>query len=199
MRLRTTRRFAFGSALAVAAAGLAMLGSASPAGASVAGTGAGTVSGTHTVSGAHTIGGALMIRRGGGGMTIVNVGSRLCLDVPDGSKKANLQVQLWTCNGSVQQEWTLIDPQPGSEWEIQNAASLLCLAPYQDGSADPVVQWGCDEADNYELWQIGDGSDYQITNNVLSNFYLCPQGCKGSNGDHIVFGGDCGDDLSMWS
>jgi Ricin-type beta-trefoil lectin domain-like len=199
MRLRTTRRFAFGSALAATAAGLAILAPASSAGASTTGanaTGA-SVTGAHTVRGAHSVGGGLMIRRGEGGFTIENEGSGLCLDIPDGSKKTNVAVQLWGCNGNLQQEWAFVNGEGDNEWEIQNVASKLCLAPYDDEPTSALVQWGCDASDNYELWDLGAGSWWQIRN-FVGGYVAYPAGCDATYGVWIYQGGDCGHDLTMW-
>lgn len=201
MRLRTTRGFAFGSALAVAAAGLAMLVPASSAGASTGASAAAAaahrVTAAHTVTAAHSAGGGLRIRRGEGGFTIENEGSKLCLDIPDGSKKTNVNVQLWGCNGNLQQEWAFVDPQGDNEYEIENVASKLCLAPYDDESTSSIVQWGCDPEDVYEIWDLGAGSWWQILNN-FGGYVAYPAGCDATYGVWIYQGGDCGHDLTMW-
>jgi len=62
-------------------------------------------------------------------MSIVNVGSGRCLDVPNGTSTPGTQMQIWDCVGNVQQHWTLnvISGTPGLTGTLRPAYGSGCL------------------------------------------------------------------------
>jgi Ricin-type beta-trefoil lectin domain-like len=195
MKQGTTRGFALGTALAMAAAGLAMLAPASAASASVRAPGS-----VRAPASVHAPATGLVLRPNAGGETIVDVGAgttdQKCLDQTGGVKQINIVTQLWSCNGRTQQEWTLT-PLAGG-YTIQNVKTGLCLAPYMNGAAasTPLIQYYCDGS-YWEIW-FWNGTQGIITNFNLGTA-LSPNNCSVANGTQIYLGDLCGRDLSTWS
>jgi hypothetical protein len=72
-----------------------------------------------------------------------------CLDVSGGSTADGAQVQLWTCNGSGAQRWTVTAAR-----DIVNPQANKCLDVTGNNSAD---------ATRLQIWTCGGGANQKWT------------------------------------
>ncbi|MGN9783115.1 ThuA domain-containing protein [Nonomuraea sp. ZG12] len=96
------------------------------------------------------------IRLGGGAYQFKNVKSGKCLDVPNGSTEAGVQLLQWTCHPASEghQIHQRFHPVAAGEgWKISSEVSGLCLDVEGVSQADnaKVVQWTCTDTDNQKF------------------------------------------------
>src|SRR6185312_15800024 len=85
--------------------------------------------------------------------TIVGNNSGLCLSVTGSATSAGASTDLYTCNGSVSETWTL-----ESNGTILNNNSGLCLSATGNSSAlKTVADINTCDGDAYEQWTAGSG------------------------------------------
>ena len=114
---------------------------------------------------------------GGGGQQIVGSQSGRCVDVPGATTTNGTQVQLWDCNGQVNQRWTLT-----SSRQLQVYGNK-CLDASGRGTANgtPVIIWDCHGQDNQQ-WNVN--SDGTVTS-VQSGLCLDASAFGTANGTRI--------------
>jgi hypothetical protein len=130
----------------------------------------------------------------------INQASGKCLDVPNGSKKNNIQPQIYTCNSNKWQKWDDRKSGPTGYFIIFNTYTKKCLDIRKDdphpGAA--VIQYTCN-ASNYENWHLVDceAKKCHIQNEGNDN-YMIPSGCGTSNGD-LIYMNVCRNQADVWS
>jgi Ricin-type beta-trefoil lectin domain-like len=109
----------------------------------------------------------------------------LTLDVSGGSMTAGADVIQWTLNGGTNQQW-ILRQRAGGYW-IVNVKSGLCLAT-DGVAGDSVFQWFCSDTDGGVLWGTGltvnNAIGYSIQNKG-SGLYLDVRGSSRSAGAAI--------------
>ncbi|MEO3973150.1 RICIN domain-containing protein [Streptomyces sp. CAU 1734] len=76
----------------------------------------------------------------------VNVHSGRCLDVPNGSMDAGVELQQWGCWGGDMQQWALVEAGTGGSVTVRNRRSGLCLDVRNWGGAGASLQqWRCNQ------------------------------------------------------
>jgi hypothetical protein len=110
------------------------------------------------------------------GVELVNPETGKCLDnydtsATDGGTDNGTQLDIWTCNGNPNQQWTLPYPQPGvSDRLISNypagaaAATPLCADDY-NGSAsngNKIDAWDCNNNAGAQDWMISSNGTLKI-------------------------------------
>jgi hypothetical protein len=92
----------------------------------------------------------------GANRRLVNVNSGRCLDVEESGTASGANVQQWTCNGTIAQDWVFNDVGDGY-YRLTNPNSGKCLAvDATDGSGTAdgrnVWQYDCDNASDGQKW-----------------------------------------------
>ena len=91
---------------------------------------------------------------GGGSNTILGVNSGLCLSVTGASTSADATADLYTCNGSVSENWTV-----NSNGTITGNNSGLCLSTSGNSSAlKSTADINTCDGDSYEKWTVSNGA-----------------------------------------
>jgi len=105
------------------------------------------------------------------------VGASKCLDVPSASTTPGVQLQIWTCNGGVNQTWTLTST---GALTVYSGSSQLCMDAYahQTSPGTKVETWTCNGGTNQQ-WKVN--SNGTITG-VQSGLCLDVTGASTSNG-----------------
>ncbi|MBQ4850234.1 ricin-type beta-trefoil lectin domain protein [Pseudoalteromonas sp. MMG012] len=120
---------------------------------------------------------------------IRNSAQGLCLDPQGTSGAKRSDVQLWTCDNTLDQKW-YIEPlgtwesiKLGGSFRIKNAASDLCLdVRGENGSkGENVGIWNC-EFNTDQYWRI----DGNLLINTSKGYVLDPKGKSGSHGADVV-------------
>ena len=104
------------------------------------------------------------------------VGSGRCLDVPNVSQANGTQVQIWDCNGGVNQQWT----QVSGQLQVYGTKCLDALDHATTAGA-PVGIWDCNGGSNQQWTLAADGS---ITG-VESGLCLDVTGAGTANGTKV--------------
>jgi hypothetical protein len=137
------------------------------------------------------------------GTTIVNDGANKCLDMTGGSLSNGTQPQIWTCNGSRQQDWLII-PVGSPFFLIENVNSGKCLSILHNstGVNATVIQWTCNFSGNdpFEDWRQSSSSPpFELLQGSNGNpFAMETSGCHDTRGTKIVMGRVCGPE-ALWS
>jgi len=140
------------------------------------------VSGTNWPSGAQQVIAAAGV--GGGtqptGGPVRAVGANRCLDVNGGSTTQGTQLQVWDCNGGVNQRWTRSS---SGELRVYADSSPLCLDVSGRGTANgtQAVIWSCNGQNNQQ-WNVN--SNGTITS-VQSGLCLDVSGSGTANGTKV--------------
>ncbi|MBB5867777.1 mannan endo-1,4-beta-mannosidase [Allocatelliglobosispora scoriae] len=105
--------------------------------------------------GEFTVGGG-----GGGSRTgaITGVGSGRCVDIPSAGTANGLQVQIWTCNGSGAQSWTI-----GTDGTIRALGKCLDVNGGINADGTKVQIWDCLAGNTHQQWS------YNATTKRLTN------------------------------
>jgi hypothetical protein len=83
----------------------------------------------------------------------VNMNSGKCLDVPNGSTAAGVELQQWTCWSGDMQQWALFQA-GGNSFTIRNLRSGLCVDVKNWGGAGAALQqWDCNGL-AVQTWQF---------------------------------------------
>jgi hypothetical protein len=83
-----------------------------------------------------------------------------CVDVLDASMASGAQMQIYPCGaGKMSQEWTIKPVDNGTQYQIINANSKMCMSVASDPDTAPgqyVVQYPCvnDNSQPDQLWTI---------------------------------------------
>jgi Ricin-type beta-trefoil lectin domain len=86
--------------------------------------------------------------------------TRDCVDVLDASTASGAQMQLYPCGaGKMSQEWSIKPVNNGTQYQIVNANSKMCMSVASDPDTAPgqfVVQYACvnDDSQPDQLWTI---------------------------------------------
>jgi hypothetical protein len=85
----------------------------------------------------------------------VAVNSAKCLDVVGGSLSDGARVQQWTCNGNLQQQWTLSNTGMLNKFYVKNVKSGKCLDVKSASVADGAViqQFTCNSS-LQQIWRF---------------------------------------------
>ncbi|MFI0724435.1 glycoside hydrolase family 27 protein [Streptomyces sp. NPDC021224] len=88
----------------------------------------------------------------GGGGALHAVGAGKCLDVPNSSVTAGTQVDIWDCNGQVNQGWTRTS---SGQLAVYPGGSQMCLDAYdnQTSPGTKVEIWSCNGGANQQ-WSV---------------------------------------------
>jgi chitinase len=109
-----------------------------------------------------------------GSLTIQGANSGLCLSVTGASKAADATADIYTCNGSVSENWTV-----NSNGTITGNNSGLCLSVTGDSSAlKSTADINTCDGDTYEKWTVesngtivnGDGQCLSVTGASTANY-----------------------------
>jgi chitinase len=109
-----------------------------------------------------------------GSGTIAGVSSGLCLSVTGASKSAGATADIYTCNGSVSENWTV-----NSNGTITGSNSGLCLSVSGNSSAlKSTADINTCDGDSYEKWTAesngtivnGDGQCLSVTGSSTANY-----------------------------
>ena len=109
-----------------------------------------------------------------GSLTIQGTNSGLCLSVTGASKAAAATADIYTCNGSVSENWTV-----NSNGTITGNNSGLCLSVTGDSSAlKSTADINTCDGDTYEKWTVesngtivnGDGQCLSVTGASTANY-----------------------------
>ena len=109
-----------------------------------------------------------------GSATITGVNSGLCLSVTGASTSAGATADLYTCNGSVSENWTV-----NSNGTITGGNSGLCLSVSGNSSAlKTTADINACDGDTYEKWTVesngtivnGDGQCLSVTGAATTNY-----------------------------
>ena len=91
---------------------------------------------------------------GGGSATgaVHAVGAGKCLDVPNASTTAGVQLQIWDCNGQANQTWT---HSSSNQFTVTMSGTTLCLDAYnnQTTAGTKVETWPCTGGANQQ-WTL---------------------------------------------
>ncbi|HKN97115.1 MAG TPA: endo-1,4-beta-xylanase [Pseudonocardiaceae bacterium] len=88
----------------------------------------------------------------GGTGPVHAVGAGKCLDVPNASTTPGVQLQIWDCNGLVNQTWTQT---AAGQLTVFSGASQLCLDAFgnQTSPGTKVETWTCNGGTNQQ-WRV---------------------------------------------
>jgi hypothetical protein len=122
---------------------------------------------------------------------IVNVNSGKCMGVQGGSKSQGAPVVQSTCNGHLDQEWTLGGTDGAFSYDtLHNVNSGMCvgIAGNNPGEEAKLVQWPCDG--NADKEWIPDSAPWPSGDDMGHHWYACvggnPGECtQGSDSDPI--------------
>jgi hypothetical protein len=121
--------------------------------------------------------------------TIVNQGSKLCMDENDWTTVAGAQFQQFTCNGGTNQKYTFVPVSAGSStYFIQPMTPGDCLdvSGASTASGAAVDQWPCNYNSNeqFTLRPVSSGVDQVVA--VNSGLCVAPSGDSTANGAALV-------------
>lgn len=93
--------------------------------------------------------GEITMPGGGGGRTgpITGAVSGKCVDVPGASSTNGIQVQLWTCNGTGAQSWTI-----GTDGTIRALGRCLDVNGGINANGTRVQLWDCITGNTHQRW-----------------------------------------------
>ena len=112
----------------------------------------------------------------GGSTTISGYGGK-CVDVNGGSSTSGTAVQLWDCNGTNAQKWTV-----GSDGTLQAMGKCLDITGNATGNNSKVEIWDCNGGGN-QVWQSqSDGT----LRNPQSGRCLDDPGYNTTNGTQLI-------------
>jgi endo-1,4-beta-xylanase len=108
------------------------------------------------------------------------VGAGKCLDVPNSSSTAGVQLQIWDCNGQANQAWTRTS---SNQLTVVTGGTQMCLDAYnhQTTPGTKVETWPCNGGANQQ-WQLN--SNGTITG-VQSGLCLDVTGASTANGAQV--------------
>jgi hypothetical protein len=121
--------------------------------------------------------------------TMVNQGSKLCMDENDWTTVAGAQFQQFTCNGGTNQKYTFVPVSAGSStYFIQPMTPGDCLdvSGASTASGAAVDQWPCNYNTNeqFTLRPVSSGVDQVVA--VNSGLCVAPSGDSTANGAALV-------------
>jgi hypothetical protein len=123
---------------------------------------------------------------GNGNFELKNVGSNRCIDVNTGSMENNANIQLWDCNNSGAQRWTLT--RLGDRYEVKRTGTNLCMdVAYNsaDNGAN-VLQYTCNGGDAQRFHVVGlGGGQYELRHVNTGARCIDAAGAGTSNGPNI--------------
>jgi mannan endo-1,4-beta-mannosidase len=99
--------------------------------------------------------GEFSIGSGGGNRTgpVTGVASGKCLDIPGSNSTNGVQVQLWTCNGSGAQSWTI-----GADSTLRALGKCLDVAGGVNANGTTVQIWDCIAGNQNQRWTYNSGN-----------------------------------------
>lgn len=118
----------------------------------------------------------------------INMGSKgLCIDDYGWGTGNNTVADLWTCTGSVIQNWTVHSK--GSGWfSLSNASTGLCVdnTGGSQSPGNPVTLWGCANNSN-QNWQFMDRGNarYELLNQASGTLMLDDPGASSTSGTQL--------------
>ncbi|MFD1147896.1 family 43 glycosylhydrolase [Saccharothrix hoggarensis] len=126
------------------------------------------------------------------GPSLVGAGSGRCLDVVDNNATPGTEVQIWDCNGQVNQGWEFT-----AAGEMRTFDGTRCLDAYNFGTAPGtrLVSWNCTGAANQKFRRNGDGT---ITA-TQSNLCLDVLNHGTANGTRVILWSCTGAPNQRWS
>jgi hypothetical protein len=106
--------------------------------------------------------------------TLVNQGSRLCMDENDWTTVPAAQFQQWTCNGGTNQQYTFVPTSAGSStYFLQPMAPNYCLdvSGASTASGAAIIQYPCNYNSNQQFTLRSVGTNvYEV---IAQNSGLC--------------------------
>ena len=121
--------------------------------------------------------------------TLVNQGSRLCMDENDWTTVSAAQFEQWTCNGGTNQQYTFVPTSAGSStYFIQPMTPDYCLdvSGASTASGAAIIQYPCNYNSNQQFTLRSVGTNvYEV---VAQNSGLCvaPAGDSTANAAALV-------------
>lgn len=115
-----------------------------------------------------------------GPQQIINVNSNKCMGVNGGSLGQGAEIVQWTCDGSLNQEWSLGGTDGSFSYDtLVNANSNLCvaIAGNNPGQGGKLVQWACD-GNGDKRW-IPDSAPWPSGDDMGNHWYACIGGNPG--------------------
>ncbi len=131
--------------------------------------------------------GSAAVTSGAGGSEVHGFGGK-CLDVSGGSSENGAKVQLWTCNGTNAQKWTLED---GAL--VTPSGKCLDAAGFRSANGTPVQIWDCHGGDN-QKWRLEGDHIVGIGGKCLD-----ASGASSADGTSIILWDCHGGDNQKWS
>lgn len=126
--------------------------------------------------------------------TLTGVQSGKCLDVPGSSTTNGTQLEIYSCNGGANQQYTL---NPNGEISVYSGSSQKCVEAYQQGkTAGTIVDiYNCNGGSN-QLWQVH--PDGTVSNNE-SGLCLDVYGQGTANGTKVDLWTCNGGSNQLWT
>jgi hypothetical protein len=119
--------------------------------------------------------------------TVVNTGSSLCMDDPNSSTTAGVQLIQYTCHGASNQNWTFTPVSGSSAYTITSFAGLCVdISGRSTANGAQVIQYTCNGQTNqqYNL-QVTSGNDVNLVS-VNSGSCIVPTGNTTANDTVLV-------------
>ena len=119
--------------------------------------------------------------------TVVNTGSSLCVDDPNSSTTAGVQLIQYTCHGASNQNWTFTPVSGSSAYTITSFAGLCVdISGRSTASGAQVIQYTCNGQTNQEFnLQVISGTDVNLVS-VNSGMCIVPTGDTTANDTVLV-------------
>lgn len=131
-----------------------------------------------------------------------NVGGNLCLDDYGWGSSNNTIADLWTCTGSIIQQWT-VHNQGSGYFSIQNAYTGLCV-DNTGGSSTPgnkTTLWACTSGNPNQFWRFldyGNGT-YMLQNQASGTLNLDDPGDSTAPGTQLQIWTNNGEQPQWWA
>jgi hypothetical protein len=117
----------------------------------------------------------------------------ICMDNNGGRSNTRNKVDIWGCNGSSAQAWTI--QTIGSNRFLLHDAAGTCLDDIGDGGSGAHVQtYGCNSADHAQVWSWNNSQ----LENVYSHACVNDPGYSRSNGTQLIVYGCQGSSNEKW-
>jgi hypothetical protein len=132
---------------------------------------------------------------GGGGATtgtgaVTSGVAGKCLDVSSANSANGTAVQLWDCNGTAAQRWTL-----GTDGSLRALGKCLDIVDWGNADGAKVQIWECGSSQSNQTW-VRDGSSYR---NPASGKCLDNPSNGSANGQRIQIWTCLGNSAQKWS
>jgi hypothetical protein len=121
--------------------------------------------------------------------TLVNEGSRLCMDENDWTTVSAAQFQQWTCNGGSNQLFTLVPTAAGSgTYFIQPMTPDYCLdvSGASTASGAAIIQFACNYNTNQQFTLRPEGTNVDEVVAVNSGLCIAPSADSTANATALV-------------